>query len=90
MNRKILDIMCLIYSSTSAPGKRKSKSVKVDIPAGVDTGMTLKIGGQGEEGPSGKPPGDLFVVIEVANDTYFKRDGEDVIVDIPISVTQVR
>lgn len=49
----------------------------------------MKIPDKGEEGANGKPPGDLYVSIEVPKDSYFVRDGEDIQVDIPITLTQV-
>jgi len=79
----------LLLSYRLGQAKKKSKSVRIDIPPGVDNGMTLKVGSQGEEGLNGLPPGDLFVTMQVSNDSYFRRDGEDLIVDIPITVSQV-
>lgn len=66
---------------------RKSKSVTVDIPAGVDTGVSMRVQGKGAEGDSGFPPGDLYVQIEVMKDKYFVRKGADVYVDVPINMT---
>ncbi len=68
---------------------RKSRSVKLDIPPGVDTGITMRMKGQGAEGDQGYPSGDLLVQIEVAEDPYFKRNENDVYVEVPISLTQV-
>jgi molecular chaperone DnaJ len=78
----------VLRENNRSSGVRKSKSTKVDIPPGVDTGLTMKVAGQGEEGLNGKPPGDLYVSLEVASDSYFRREGADVMVDIPISITQ--
>ena len=69
---------------------RKSKTCQVEIPPGVDSGITVKLAGKGEDGPKGTPAGDLYIGIEVANDTYFKREQNDVHVDIPITVCQVQ
>lgn len=68
---------------------RKTRNVKLDIPPGVDTGITMRMKGQGAEGDAGYPAGDLMVQIEVAADPYFKRNESDVYVEVPISLTQV-
>lgn len=69
-------------------GTRKSRAVKLDVPAGVDSGITMRVGGKGEEGPNNLPPGDLLVSINVAPDPYFRREEFDVHVDIPISIAK--
>lgn len=69
---------------------RKSKTAKIDIPAGVDTGVNMRVAGKGAEGQPNYPPGDLMVQLEVAEDPYFRRDELDVHVDAPISISQVR
>jgi molecular chaperone DnaJ len=63
-------------------------SLKVDIPAGVDSGMRLRLSGEGEGGSHGGPPGDFFVVIAVAPHSVFERDGDDLHMELPISVYQ--
>lgn len=68
---------------------RKSRTVNVDIPAGVDTGMTLRSVGQGAEAFGGNPATDLLVHIEVGRDPYFKRQELDVYVDVPVQFYQV-
>ena len=66
----------------------KERDVKVDIPAGIDDGMTLRLAGQGAEGDPGAPRGDLHVRVSVADDGYFTRDGADVHTECPFSFTQ--
>ncbi len=66
----------------------KHKRLKVKIPAGVETGMRLKLMGEGEAGERGGPPGDLYVVLHVEPDPFFERQGNDVICQIPISFSQ--
>ena len=65
-----------------------SKTVSVKIPAGVDAGSRLRLSGEGEAGPSGGPPGDLYVFINVKPHDYFHREGNDVICQLPISFIQ--
>jgi len=68
--------------------ERRKKSVTVDIPPGVDSGIQMRVAGKGGDGAPGMPAGDLFVRLEVDSDPYFKRDGQHVRVDVPISFTQ--
>lgn len=67
---------------------RGKKSISLKIPAGVETGNRLKLNGEGDPGSGGGPPGDLYVVISVAEHPIFTREGQDVICEIPISFTQ--
>lgn len=64
------------------------KKIKVDIPKGVDEGMRLRIAEEGDFGPRGTIPGDLYIFIHVKEHEFFVRDGEDINVEIPISFTQ--
>lgn len=67
---------------------RTQHSVDVKIPAGVDTGIRLRVAGQGEAGINGGPPGDLFILLEVRSDKRFQRRGDDLNVAIDISYPQ--
>ncbi len=64
------------------------KSIKVRIPPGVDTGTRLRISGEGEGGDRGGPPGDLYIFIGVEPHAFFKRDGEDLLCEVPLSFPQ--
>ncbi|MEJ2037846.1 MAG: molecular chaperone DnaJ [Desulfosarcinaceae bacterium] len=64
------------------------KTVAVKIPGGVDTGSRLRLTGEGEGGAFGGPHGDLYVFIHVQPHEFFKRDGSDVLCQIPISFVQ--
>ena len=66
----------------------KPKKLKVKIPAGVETGIRLKLNGEGEAGERGGPSGDLYVVLHVEPDSFFERQGNDVLCQIPISFSQ--
>jgi molecular chaperone DnaJ len=66
----------------------KERQVTVDVPPGMDTGMNLRLSGQGAEGDPGAPAGNLLVQVIVEQDDYFHRDGPDVHTEIPISFTQ--
>ncbi len=62
-----------------------SRELAVDIPAGVDTGVSLRLAGEGEPGENGGPRGDLHIHIEVEPHDVFQRQGTDIICDLPIS-----
>jgi molecular chaperone DnaJ len=63
-------------------------SLKVTVPAGVDTGMRLRLVGEGEGGSLGGPAGDLFVVMALEEHDFFQRDGADLHLELPVSVFQ--
>jgi molecular chaperone DnaJ len=67
---------------------RRAQSLSVRIPAGVDNGSRLKLRGEGEAGSSGGPGGDLYVVIHVREHELFARQGNDVVVEVPVSFPQ--
>lgn len=67
---------------------RKSSTITVKIPPGVREGTSLRISGSGEAGPRGGPSGDLFVVVHVARDKKFSREGDDLYLEEPISIPQ--
>jgi molecular chaperone DnaJ len=64
--------------------REKSETLSVNIPAGVDDGQTLRLSNKGETPPRGGAPGNLYVEIQVNEDTRFKRDGADVYSVVPI------
>lgn len=67
-------------------GKTKeTKTLSVKIPAGVDTGDRIRLGGEGEAGDHGGPSGDLFVQVNVKEHNIFTRDGANLYCDMPIS-----
>ena len=67
---------------------RKFKSLSVKIPAGVDTGSRLRVSGEGEMGLHGGPRGDLYIYLNVEEHPFFKRDGNDLYCDVPVSFPQ--
>lgn len=66
----------------------KNQKISLDIPAGIDEGQTISLRGEGESGLRGGPSGDLYVVIHIKPHDIFKREGYDVVCDVPISFTQ--
>jgi len=67
---------------------RRARRVKVKIPAGIDNGSHLRLTGQGEAGLRGGPTGDLYIAIRVGPHPIFKREGDTIICEIPITFTQ--
>ncbi len=67
---------------------RRARSIHIKIPPGVDTGTRLRVAGEGEAGIRGGPRGDLYVYINVRPHRLFKREGNDIICEMPISFAQ--
>ncbi len=67
---------------------REKQHVKVHIPAGIDNGMRLKMSGYGDAGPRGGPPGDLYVFINVEPHEIFEREGNDILLTVPVSFSE--
>jgi molecular chaperone DnaJ len=68
--------------------QKKRQKIMVTIPPGIEDGKRIVIPHQGDVGPNGGPPGDLYVFIHIKPHEYFERDGLDLYCAIPISITQ--
>ncbi|QEO13147.1 molecular chaperone DnaJ [Agromyces intestinalis] len=66
---------------------RARRTVPVDIPAGVDTGLRLQMPGSGEAGPAGGPNGDLYLEIKVKTHDVFSRNGDDLLCTIEVQMS---
>jgi len=66
---------------------RARRTVPVDIPAGVDTGLRLQMPGSGEAGPAGGPNGDLYLEMKVRHHDVFSRDGDDLLCTLDVPMT---
>src|SRR5471032_221999 len=64
---------------------QRSSKIKLKIPPGVDAGSRLRSSGNGEAGFRGGPGGDLYVVLHVKEHEIFKRDGDDLLCEVPVS-----
>ncbi len=70
-------------------GKIKEKTkVTIHVPPGIDNGMRIKMGGHGDAGENGGPNGDLYVYITVKPHDFFKREGDDLYLDLPLSFAE--
>ena len=66
----------------------KAETVKVRIPAGVDTGSRVRVAGKGNAGKRGGPAGDLYIITNVAPHRIFTRKGDNIYCTIPISLPE--
>jgi molecular chaperone DnaJ len=65
----------------------KTRTLTVRIPAGISSGQRLRLQGEGEAGAQGGPAGDLYVVVHVQEHEFFRRDGDDLLCDVPVNFT---
>src|SRR6056297_3625485 len=66
---------------------QRERRLKVDIPAGVETGTRIRLAGEGEAGMAGGPPGDLYIFVEVAPHELFEREESNLFCRVPVSMT---
>ena len=67
---------------------RKQPKIKVKIPAGIDDNQTVVLRGEGEPGEKGGPKGDLYITVKIKRHSIFKRKGNNVMCEVPITITQ--
>lgn len=83
---KIIDKAC---SECNGKGLTSTvNKISIPIPAGVETGSRLRVSGEGDDGINGAPPGDLYITIKVLPHDLFKRDGQHLYYELPISYVQ--
>ncbi len=63
----------------------KRRELEVDVPAGISDGQRIRLGGKGHAGEMGAPPGDLYVIVSVADDDRFVREGDDLITSLDVA-----
>ncbi len=66
---------------------RKRRTLTVKIPSGVEDGMRIRLSGEGEVGPGGGPPGDLYVEVSEKQHPVFTREGDDLHCELPLPMT---
>ncbi len=82
---KTYDSTC---SKCKGTGKiKKNKDIEVSVPAGVDNGNQLRIAGKGDAGSNGGSNGDLYLEFRVKSHPLFERDGEDIYLELPLTIT---
>lgn len=67
---------------------REQRTIKVEVPAGIDSGQRIAIEGQGEDGPRGGPPGDLYVAVTVREHARLLRRGTELYFELPVTFPQ--
>lgn len=67
---------------------RTERRVLISVPPGTESGDRVRLKGQGQSGPSSAPPGDLIITFQVQPDRFFRRDGLDVLCQVPINMVQ--
>lgn len=67
---------------------RENKNLSVNIPKGVDNGYRLRLSGKGDAGSNGGPNGDLYLEFVVDKHKMFERDGDDIYLEVPITITE--
>lgn len=69
-------------------GQRKKQTITVTVPAGIDDNDRLRVPGKGGLGVNGGPSGDLYVDFVISEHKFYKRDGDDIYLEVPISITE--
>ncbi len=83
---KIIKDKCSQCNGTGREKKRRK--IHINIPPGIDEGKQLRISGEGEPGINGGPPGDLYITIKIKPHEFFKREGDDITCELPITFVQ--
>ncbi len=65
----------------------RERQLEVNIPAGIEDGVRIRLGGEGEAGSRGGPSGDLYIFVSIKPHEFFQRDGADLFCRIPVSMT---
>lgn len=65
-----------------------TQTISVKIPPGIESGAKLRVKGKGQAGPMGGPSGDLILTVEVGKHPYFRREGLDLLVDVPLNIVE--
>ena len=85
---KVVDPKDKCTACNGAGQKKFKRTATVKVPAGIDNGQTIVMHGQGEPGANGGGNGDLYIVISVRPHRLFRRDGANLLLELPISFTQ--
>ena len=83
---KIITSPCYDCDGTGA--QPRQVLLDVTIPAGVDDGMRVRLAGEGQASPDGGPPGDAYCFIQVKKHRMFRREGSDLVLQVPLSYSQ--
>jgi molecular chaperone DnaJ len=67
---------------------RETRRLAVKIPAGIDDGAQIRLAAEGEAGPRGTPPGDLYIEVNVKPHKLFRREGNDLLLELNLNIAQ--
>jgi molecular chaperone DnaJ len=67
---------------------RQTRKLSVNIPPGVDSGTQIRLSGEGEPGQNGGPNGNLYVAITVTAHKFFRRQGDDIVLEVAVNLAQ--
>ncbi|NQY73578.1 MAG: molecular chaperone DnaJ [Candidatus Margulisbacteria bacterium] len=81
----IIDVPC--HTCHGRGLKKAKKTIKIDVPAGVDQGTRLRVSGEGNKGEQGGPAGDLYVFIAIKPHEFLVREGDDIYLEVDIPLT---
>jgi molecular chaperone DnaJ len=82
----VIEDPCPTCNGTGA--QRSVRRLRVNVPAGVREGSRIRLAGKGEAGPRGAEPGDLYVITRVQDSSVFKRNGENLEVEVPLTIPE--
>jgi len=80
--------VALTVQRPGAGGAPRTERIEVSVPPGVRDGQRLRLRGRGGPAPPGGEPGDLYLTVRVRPHPYFRREGKDVYIDLPITVSE--
>jgi len=78
----------VLVQRPTGDGRRRREHLQINVPAGVRDGQRIRLRGQGAPGAGGAPPGDLYLKVRVRPHPYFRAEGRDVTIDVPVSVAE--
>ncbi|HWB20133.1 MAG TPA: DnaJ C-terminal domain-containing protein, partial [Phycisphaerales bacterium] len=66
----------------------QAQTISVKVPPGIESGATLRVKGKGQPSPVGGPAGDLLLTVQVGNHPWFRREGLDLLIDVPVTIVE--